>query len=134
MVLMNGCDVRLGGQGWSEADWTGVFYPRGLQAGDRLATYASAFDFVELDSTFYAIPGAGMVRGWAEKTPATFRFAAKVPQAITHDPDPKTGYPRRPLAGEGWPEQLAEVDKVGLCGAAFGDRGALPLGHDFGQR
>ena len=39
--MLNGCDVRLGGQGWSEADWTGVFYPRGLKAGHRLATYAS---------------------------------------------------------------------------------------------
>src|SRR5712692_1756211 len=112
MVLMNGCDIRLGGQGWSEADWTGVFYPRGLKAGDRLATYASAFDFVEIDSTFYAIPSAGTVRGWAEKTPATFRFAAKVPQAITHDPDPKSGYPRRPLEGEGWPEHLARFTET----------------------
>src|SRR5712692_6510453 len=37
MVVMNGCDVRLGGQGWSEAEWTGVFYPRGLKDGDGLA-------------------------------------------------------------------------------------------------
>jgi len=32
MVLLDGCDVRLGGQGWSEPDWQGVFYPRGLKA------------------------------------------------------------------------------------------------------
>jgi len=106
MTLLDGCDVRLGGQGWSEPDWTGVFYPRGLKSGERLAAYAAALDFVEIDSTFYAIPGPDIVRGWHTRTPASFRFAAKLPQAITHDPDPATGYPRQPLAGDGWPEHL----------------------------
>ena len=55
-MRLGASDVRLGGQGWSEPDWNGVFYPRGLKTGARLASYASAFDFVEIDSTFYASP------------------------------------------------------------------------------
>jgi uncharacterized protein YecE (DUF72 family) len=106
-VLLGSCDVRLGGQGWSEPDWNGVFYPRGLKAAARLESYANAFDFVEIDSTFYAIPPAATVEKWRESVPPTFRFAAKVPQAITHDPDPATGLPRQPLAGPGWQEHLA---------------------------
>jgi len=108
MVKLERSDLRLGGQGWTESDWTGVFYPRGLKAGERLGCYAGAFDFVEVDSTFYAIPPEGRVRGWRDSTPAGFRFAAKVPQAITHDPDPATGQPRHPLAGAGWPDHLAQ--------------------------
>src|SRR5919199_3497688 len=106
MVLLGACDVRLGGQGWSEPDWQGVFYPRGLKPADRLAAYASAFDFVEIDSTFYAAPAPRTVEAWRERTPENFRFAAKVPQRITHDPDPETRQPRQPLAGPGWQEHL----------------------------
>jgi uncharacterized protein YecE (DUF72 family) len=117
MALLNGCDVRLGGQGWSEPDWTGVFYPSGTKAGDRLAHYARAFDFVEIDSSFYAVPAAHIVRRWRAATPPGFGFAAKVPQAITHDPDPRTGLPRRPLESEGWPEQLADfAERMRLLG------------------
>jgi uncharacterized protein YecE (DUF72 family) len=108
MVLLDRSDLRLGGQGWSEADWNGVFYPRGLKTGARLASYAGAFDFVEIDSTFYAVPPADTVRRWRENVPPTFRFAAKVPQVITHDPDPASGQPRSPLAGPGWEAHLAQ--------------------------
>jgi uncharacterized protein YecE (DUF72 family) len=107
-VRLGASDVRLGGQGWSEPDWNGVFYPRGLKTGARLGSYASAFDFVEIDSTFYASPPAATVRKWRDSVPPTFRFTAKVPQAITHDPDPATRMPRQPLAGPGWQEQLAQ--------------------------
>jgi len=112
MVLLGTCDVRLGGQGWSEQDWSGVFYPRGLKPGDRLPCYATAFDFVEVDSSFYAAPRHSMVDAWRSRTPSNFRFTAKVPQAITHDPDPDTGRPRQPLAGDGWEEDLASFAEV----------------------
>jgi uncharacterized protein YecE (DUF72 family) len=108
MVRLDGCDVYLGGQGWSEPDWRGVFYPPGLKPAERLAYYASAFEFVEIDSSFYAPPNELTVRNWAARTPPGFRFTAKVPQSITHDPDPETRLPRRPLASEGWKERLYE--------------------------
>ena len=40
---------------------------------------------MEVDSTFYRTPSKNTVRGWYAKTPPGFVFAAKVPQAITHD-------------------------------------------------
>jgi uncharacterized protein YecE (DUF72 family) len=124
MVRLGESDVRLGGQGWSESDWNGVFYPRGLKAGDRLATYAGAFDFVEIDSTFYAAPAPQMVERWRDSVPPTFRFAAKVPQVITHDPDPASGQPRAPLAGPGWEDHLAQFAETMRL---FGDRLAALL-------
>jgi uncharacterized protein YecE (DUF72 family) len=77
--------IRLGCQGWNYPAWTGGFYPDGTRAIDFLPTYARAFDTVEVDSTFYAIPPVKTVRGWADRTPADFVFALKLPQEITHE-------------------------------------------------
>lgn len=77
--------VRLGTQGWSYDDWKGVFYPPGAKQEDRLPFYAEVFDTVELDTTFYHAPKGTIARSWDRHTPAEFRFAAKVPRAITHD-------------------------------------------------
>ena len=60
-------------------------YPARTRASDFLSVYARAFDSVEVDSTFYAIPAVKTVRGWAERTPEDFTFALKLPQEITHD-------------------------------------------------
>lgn len=77
--------VRIGTQGWSYPDWNGVFYPPGSKQEDRLPFYAEVFDTVELDTTFYAPPRGTIARSWARHTPDHFRFAAKLPRAITHD-------------------------------------------------
>ncbi len=77
--------VRIGTQGWSYDDWKGVFYPPGSKQEDRLPFYAEVFDTVELDTTFYHAPKATIARSWERHTPDAFRFAAKVPRAITHD-------------------------------------------------
>lgn len=77
--------IRLGCQGWNYPAWVGPFYPERTKAADFLTTYARAFDTVEVDSTFYAIPAVKTVRGWAERTPASFTFALKLPQEITHE-------------------------------------------------
>jgi uncharacterized protein YecE (DUF72 family) len=77
--------VRIGTCGWSYADWSGVFYPKGLPAAEFLSYYADRFDVVEVDSTFYRSPSARMVAGWRQKTPEAFGFSLKVPQTITHE-------------------------------------------------
>jgi uncharacterized protein YecE (DUF72 family) len=77
--------IRIGTSGWSYDDWVGPFYPAGTASGDYLGCYAERFDIVEVDSTFYRPPSDRMVRGWAERTPAGFAFALKMPRVITHD-------------------------------------------------
>ena len=77
--------IHIGTSGWSYDDWVGPFYPAGTAKGEYLATYAAQFDVVEVDSTYYRSPTARMVAGWAERTPAEFRFALKVPGEITHE-------------------------------------------------
>jgi uncharacterized protein YecE (DUF72 family) len=77
--------IRLGTCGWSYKEWGGVFYPKGLAAGEYLTHYASQCRIVEVDSTFYRSPSPKMVEGWRDKTPAGFGFSLKVPQVITHE-------------------------------------------------
>lgn len=77
--------IRIGTQGWNYDAWVGSFYPEQTRAADFLATYARAFDTVEVDATFYAIPPEKTVRGWASRTPGDFLFALKLPQEITHE-------------------------------------------------
>jgi uncharacterized protein YecE (DUF72 family) len=76
--------ILIGCSGCSYPDWEGAFYPEGMPAGDYLEYYADRFPIVEVDSTFYRVPTPRMVRGWRDRTPDGFRFALKVPQAITH--------------------------------------------------
>jgi len=77
--------IRLGTQGWNYDAWVAPFYPAGTRPADYLAVYARAFDTVEVDSTFYAVPPAKTVRGWYDRTPEEFSFALKLPQEITHE-------------------------------------------------
>ena len=49
-----------------------------------LAHYATRYRCVEADSTFYGTPAVATVRRWRSVLPDGFRFAAKVPQEITH--------------------------------------------------
>lgn len=77
--------VRIGTCGWSYQDWSGVFYPEGLPAGEFLAHYAQHYPVVEVDSTFYRSPSRKMVEGWRDRTPDGFGFSLKVPQVITHE-------------------------------------------------
>lgn len=77
---------RLGTQSWTYfPDWQGSFYPPELRPSDALGFYARVFDTVEVNATFHAIPTASTVEGWARRTPDAFRFALKLPRAITHE-------------------------------------------------
>lgn len=76
--------IRIGTQGWNYDAWVGPFYPEGTRPVDFLSIYSRAFDTVEVDSTFYAVPPSRTIRGWAQRTPPGFVFALKLPQEITH--------------------------------------------------
>lgn len=77
--------LYVGCSGWSYSAWDGHFYPRGLGSKNYLRYYSQVFDFVEIDSSFYNLPTPLMSTRWGKMTPDNFRFAAKVPKAVTHD-------------------------------------------------
>ncbi len=84
--------IRIGTSGWSyptgHGTWNGVFYPprgkSGFKAADELAYYASRFDTVEVNSTFYRTPAPAVTRRWAAQTPPGFEFSIKLFQKFTH--------------------------------------------------
>ena len=84
-ILCMTSQLRLGTQGWNYDAWVGPFYPEGTRPAEYLTVYARAFETVEVDSTFYAIPPVKTVRGWYDRTPPGFTFALKLPQEITHE-------------------------------------------------
>jgi uncharacterized protein YecE (DUF72 family) len=84
--------IEVGCQGWNYEDWVtpavrpkAVFYPRGTRADRMLEVYAQAFETVEVDSTFYAVPSDSTVDGWRRRTPEDFTFSLKLPREITHE-------------------------------------------------
>jgi uncharacterized protein YecE (DUF72 family) len=76
--------LRIGTSGYSYKEWKGGFYPEDLAASDMLSYYAQRLGTVEINNTFYRLPTARLLEGWASQVPAEFRFVLKVSQKITH--------------------------------------------------
>src|SRR5690606_21568170 len=74
-------EVYVGCSRWGKNDLKG-FYPKGIQ--DELAYYSRQFNAIEMNATFYKMPGLEQVETWKSKTPTGFKFNPKVPALITH--------------------------------------------------
>ena len=77
--------IRLGTSAFTAAGWETAFYPKGMAARDYLSYYATKFNSVEVDSTFYRCPPGATFNRWYQATPPDFTFSLKVPQTITHE-------------------------------------------------
>ena len=77
-------DVRIGCSGWSYRDWGESFYPPGTPSSRWLSHYASVFDTVEVNATFYRLPKRETVGAWADEVPDDFLFAVKASRYLTH--------------------------------------------------
>jgi uncharacterized protein YecE (DUF72 family) len=76
--------VRIGCSGWQYADWRGRVYPQGTPPRRWLAHYATLFDTVEVNSTFYRLAKPDAVARWLEETPPDFLFTVKASRYLTH--------------------------------------------------
>ena len=76
--------IRVGCSGWNYADWRERVYPKGLPQRRWLEHYATRFDTVEVNSTFYRLAKPGAVAAWLEATPPEFVFAVKASRYLTH--------------------------------------------------
>ncbi|MDP1747683.1 MAG: DUF72 domain-containing protein [Bacteroidota bacterium] len=66
---------------WNKQDLKN-FYPKGIK--DELEYYASQFNSIELNATFYQAFGKEQFEKWRTKTPKGFKFFSKIPQVISH--------------------------------------------------
>src|SRR5262245_57784262 len=76
--------VRIGTSGWVYRDWRNVFYSARLPVGDWLTFYASHFETVEINNTFYGMPSVATVTAWERKASPGFLFAVKANRILTH--------------------------------------------------
>jgi uncharacterized protein YecE (DUF72 family) len=65
-------------------DWRGDLYPQREPKRRWLELYATHFDTVEVNNTFYRLARPEMVEGWVAQTPQTFLFAVKASRYLTH--------------------------------------------------
>jgi uncharacterized protein YecE (DUF72 family) len=77
--------IRLGPSGFSYDDWVGPVYPPELARKEWLNHIAGEFSTLELNVTYYRVPGTRTVEGWAERTPPDFLFSVKAHQSMTHE-------------------------------------------------
>jgi uncharacterized protein YecE (DUF72 family) len=77
--------LYIGTSSWSSTDWVGPFYPPGLKPEQFIEHYATVFDTVEVDATYYRPPTRANVDSWRRRTPEGFTFALKTPGHITHE-------------------------------------------------
>ena len=74
-------EVAVGCAKWNRTDLKG-FYPKGTK--DELSYYATQFNCIELNATFYKMPDWKQVQTWKDKTPAGFQFFPKITNTISH--------------------------------------------------
>ena len=76
--------VRIGCSGWNYPHWREVVYQKGVPQSRWLEHYATLFDTVEVNSTFYRLPKRDSVARWIEQTPDDFVFTVKASRYLTH--------------------------------------------------
>lgn len=76
--------VRVGCSGWQYRHWRGDFYPDELPQARWLDYYATRFDTVEINNTFYRLPEASAFAAWRRRAPRGFVYAVKASRFLTH--------------------------------------------------
>jgi uncharacterized protein YecE (DUF72 family) len=76
--------IQVGCSGWNYSHWRERVYPKGLPPARWLEHYATLFDTVEVNSTFYRLPRRDAVARWIEQTPPRFVFTIKASRYLTH--------------------------------------------------
>lgn len=70
---------------WVSQPLMGSFYPITVKSSGQLSYYATKFNSVEINSTFYKLPEALTVQKWYDTTPSNFRIIVKMSKFATHD-------------------------------------------------
>jgi uncharacterized protein YecE (DUF72 family) len=89
--------IRVGTCSWTDPTLvsSGRFYPDSARSAEaRLQYYASQFNIVEVDSSYYALPNERNSYLWAERTPDDFVFDFKAFRIFTQHPTPVNSLPK----------------------------------------
>jgi len=61
-----------------------ALYPDAFKGASRLTYYASLFNSIEINSSFYKLPKASTIIKWRDTVPKGFRFTFKLPKTVSH--------------------------------------------------
>jgi uncharacterized protein YecE (DUF72 family) len=89
--------IRVGTCSWTDPTLVSSrrFYPDSARSAEaRLQYYASQFNIVEVDSSYYAMPNERNGYLWAERTPDDFIFDFKAFRVFTQHPTPVNSLPK----------------------------------------
>ena len=90
-------DILVGTSSWTDPTLiqSGRFYPSSAKTAEaRLQFYASRFNLVEVDSSYYSMPAERTARLWVERTPQNFVFDVKAFRLFTMHPTPAKALPK----------------------------------------
>lgn len=77
-------DLLIGTSGYDYPEWKGVFYPEDLKRKDFLSFYATQFNALELNNTFYNMPTAERLLSFYERSEGKLNFSVKANRLLTH--------------------------------------------------
>ena len=78
-------DLLIGTSGYDYPEWKGVFYPEDLKRKDFLIFYATLFNALELNNTFYYMPTAERLLSFYERSEGRLNFSVKANRLLTHE-------------------------------------------------
>jgi uncharacterized protein YecE (DUF72 family) len=102
-------EVYVGCAKWNKTDLKN-FYPKGTK--DELGYYATQFNSIELNATFYKSPSKEQVETWQHKSTDGFKFFPKLPNTISHF---KRLIDVRTLTDEFCDAVVLFEEKLGMC-------------------
>jgi len=80
-------EILIGTSGYDYPEWKGVFYPEDLPRKDFLSYYATQFNALELNNTFYNMPTAERMISFNERAEGKLSFSVKANRLLTHETD-----------------------------------------------
>lgn len=76
--------IYIGCAKWGRKDWVGKLYPPKTKETEFLNHYATYFNSIELNATFYKLPDTKTIITWANRVGDDFLFCPKFTDLITH--------------------------------------------------
>lgn len=107
--------ILIGTSGYDYPEWKGFFYPQDLKRKDFLPYYATRFNALELNNTFYNMPTADRLLSFWERSEGQLQFSVKANRLLTHE------------VGADWQQDAAQfiqavsplAEKGSLCAVLF---------------
>lgn len=77
--------LLIGTSGYDYPDWKGIFYPQDMKRDDFLSYYATQFNGLELNNTFYSVPTREKIASYIDRTEGKVSFCIKATKIFTHE-------------------------------------------------